>query len=220
LLEGRRAPVSRTPYVVIGDVPRFEAMELAARLRANNFSGASGPQVGAAEQVRSVDRMLASDTPPVDWHVWVDAVRMAEELRAGGSAGVADTVYYDRVQRFLNRQSAPTEAKASIAFLRGLAGWDFVEAAMASRTLLGAAARGDHWLPPDLLREGSVIALIRTGDVATARNADALLAPSSSRSPNDVRPQLLAAWILAADHRRQVLGTATPPGERNGAITQ
>ena len=195
LLEGRRASVSHAPYVVIGDVPRFEAMELAARVNGGGFVGASGVEFGAAEHTRAVDRMLASDAVPVDWHVWVDAVRLAEEARAGGSAGIADTAFYGRVHRFLSRHPAPAEAKASIDFLHGLASWDFVEASNASRTLLAAASHGDHWVPPDLLREGSVVALMRTGDLRTARDAYVMLAPASGRSPNDVRPQLLGAWI-------------------------
>jgi hypothetical protein len=198
LLEGRRAAVSKAPYIVIGDVPRLEAMELAARVNGGGFVGASGGQFGAAEHMRAVDRLLASGTPPVDWHVWVDAVRQAEETRAGGTAGVADTAFYGRATRFLVAQKAPDEARASIAFLHGLASWDFAEASRASKTLLGAVSRGDHWLPPDLLREGAVIALLRSGEPAAARDAYILLAPASSRSPNDVRPQLAAAWIQAA----------------------
>ena len=198
LLEGRRAAVSTAPYIVIGDVPRFEAMELAARIKGGNFAGASGAQFGAVEHARAVDRLLRSGDVPVDWHVWVDAVRLAEEARSGGSAGVADTGFYARATLFLARQSAPAEARASVAFLHGLASWDFAEAARASRTLLDAASRGDHWLPPDLLREGSVVALLRTGDPAGAGAAYVMLGGTSSRSPNDVRPQLLEAWIRAA----------------------
>jgi hypothetical protein len=201
LLEGRRAPVSTAPYIVIGEVPRLEAMELAARVGGGGFTGATITQLTAAENVRAVDRMLASDAPPLDWRYWVDAVRRAEETRAGGSAGVADSAYYDRASRFLTRHAAPTEARASIAFLHGLASWDFDEAARASAPLLEAAMRGDFWLSPDLLREGSVVARLRTGDLAGARAAWVQLAPASARSADDVRPQLLAAWIIAASQQ-------------------
>jgi len=204
LLEPRRAPVSTAPYVVIGDVPRLEAMELAARVNASEFAGATNEQLVAAENVRAVDRMLASGAPPVEWRYWVEAVRRAEEIRDGGSAGIADSAWFARLGQYLTRQSAPAEAKASIAFLHGLAAWDFAETARASTTLIDAAARGDFWLSPDLLREGTVVARLRTGDIAGARSAWLRLAPVSSRSADDVRPQLLAAWIIAAseDDRR------------------
>ena len=202
LLEQRRAPVSATPYIVIGDVPRLEAMELAARVNRGAFAGASVPQLGAAENVRSVERLLASETQPIDWHVWVDAIRQAEETRAGGSAGIADSAFFGRVSRVLTRHSAPAEARAAVAFLHGLAAWDFAEASRAAEPLLAAASRGDYWLTPDLLREGTVVARLRTGDIAGARSAYVLLDGSSSRSPNDVRPQLLAAWIQSFDSGR------------------
>jgi predicted membrane-bound spermidine synthase len=198
LLEQRRAPVSVTPYIVIGDVPRLEAMELAARVNAGAFAGASGSQLGAAENVRSVERLLSSDAAAVDWHVWVDAIRQAEETRAGGSAGIADSAYFGRVSRFLTRHSPPAEARASVAFLHGLASWDYAEASKAAEPLLAAASHGDYWLSPDLLREGTVVARLRTGDIEGARSAYLLLDGSSSRSPNDVRPQLLAAWIQSS----------------------
>jgi spermidine synthase len=198
LLEPRRAGVSTSPYIVIGDVPRLEAMELAARVNAGQFTGATNDQLVAAENVRAVDRMLVNGAPPVEWRYWVEQVRRAEETRAGGSAGIADSAFFARIARYLARQPAPPEAKASIAFLHGLAAWDFAETAHASTTLIDAAARGDFWLSPDLLREGTVVARLRTGDIAGARSAWMRLAPVSSRSPDDVRPQLLAAWIIAA----------------------
>ena len=55
------------------------------------------------------------------------------------------------------------------------------------------------WLPPDLLRDGTVVAALKTGDVRHARGAMVVLTPRSARSTNDVRGQLLTAWILAAE---------------------
>ena len=197
LLERRRAAVSRTPYVVMGGVPRLEAMELAARVSAGSLAGADPAQVVAAENAREVDRSLASDTPPLDWRLWFDAVRRAEETRAGGSAGVADTAFFARVNRYLSRQAAPAEARASVAFLHGLAAWDFAEVSHAAEPLLAAASHGDHWLSPDQLREGAVAARLQLGDIAGARAAFFQLGPASLRSPNDVRPQLLRAMLVA-----------------------
>ena len=198
LLEQRRAPVSTSPYIVVGGVPRLEAMELAARVNRNEFTGADPAQLIAAENVRAVERAIASDAPPLEWRLWVEAVRRAEETRGGGSAGIADSAYFSRLARYLDRQSPPPEARAAVQFLHGLASWDFSEAARAAEPLLAAASRGDYWLSPDLLREGTVVARLRTGDVAGARAAYLMLGQGSSRSPNDVRPQLLRAMIVAA----------------------
>ena len=201
MMEGRQASRGASPYNAIPGVPRLEAMDLGARVHGEQFAGASGPQLGAAERARSVERLLASPLPPVEWHIWVDAVREAEETRAGGSVGIADTALFAAADRALARQSPPAEARAAVEFLRGLAGHDFVQVARASLPLIAAARRGDDWLAPDLVRDGAVMAGLRTGDVRGARAAMIVLTPRSSRTTNDVRSQLLAAWVLDAERR-------------------
>ena len=203
LLEQRRASVSTSPYIVIGGVPRLEAMDLAARVNGGGFTGAEPDQLMAAENARALDREVASDAPPLDWQYWVEAVRRVEETRAGGTAGIADSAYFARVTRYLDRQAAPPGARAAVAFLHGLAAWDFAEVAHASEPLLEAASHGEYWLAPDLLREGTVVARLRTGDVPGARAAFLRLGAASLRSPNDVRPQLLRAMIVAASAAAQ-----------------
>ncbi|MEP6620802.1 MAG: fused MFS/spermidine synthase [bacterium] len=198
LLESRRSGVSPAPYSVLYGVPRLDAMELSARVALGNFANASGPQLGAAERARIVQQALASSEPPMDWHVWIDAVRETEETRAGGSIGVADTALYGKVSRYLARQSPPAEARAAVAFLHGLSARDYAETATAALPLVAAALRGDYWLPADLLRDGAVVALIRTGDAKDARYVLENLRAASSRAPNDVRGQLLAAWARRA----------------------
>jgi predicted membrane-bound spermidine synthase len=201
MLEGRRAPPVSTTYNAIPGVPRLEAMELGARVSTGKFEGATGPQLGAAERARSVDRLLAATVPPVEWHVWVDAVREAEETRAGGSLGVADTGFFAAVERALARQSPPPEARAAVDFLHGLATHDFGRASHAASPLIEAARRGDDWLPADLVRDGAVVAALKTGDVSAARAAMVVLMPRSTRSRSDVRAQLLGAWVADAERR-------------------
>ncbi|HUQ45712.1 MAG TPA: hypothetical protein VM033_03610 [Gemmatimonadaceae bacterium] len=201
MMEGRRAARGASEYNAIPGVPRLEAMDLGARVHGGRFEGASGPQLGAAERARSVERLLASPHPPVEWHIWVDAVREAEETRAGGSLGIADTALFAAAERVLARQSPPPEARAAVEFLHGLAAHDFVQVARASLPLIAAARRGDDWLAPDLVRDGAVMAGLRTGDVRGARAAMVVLTPRSARTRNDVRSQLLAAWIFDAERR-------------------
>jgi predicted membrane-bound spermidine synthase len=198
-----RAGVDGAPYTAIVGVPRLEAMELAARMRRGDFAGAAGAQLGASERARAVDRLLASDAAPVDWHVWVAALREADETRSGGSAGVADTALYAAAAAALVRSRAPVEARAAVAFMHGLASWDFAEASRAAGPLLTAARQGDYWLPPDLLRDGTVLARLRTHDVRGARAALDALASASSRTRNDLRAQLLTAWVRDAESPRK-----------------
>ena len=199
LLDGRRVARSLTLENPIPGVPRLDAMSLGGRVAAGDFAGATGPQFLAAERARSVGRMLASRVPPVDWHVWVDAVREAEATRAGGSSGIADTSFYADVARALASQSPPAEVRAAVEFLHGLAAHDFPRVSRASLPLIEAARQGTDWLPPDLLRDGTVVAALKMGDVRHARGAMVVLTPRSARSRNDVRGQLLTAWIRAAE---------------------
>jgi hypothetical protein len=190
-----------TTYNAIPGVPRLDAMELGARVRAGTFGGANGTQLGAAGRARAVDLLLASPAPPVEWHIWVDAVREAEETRAGGSLGVADTAFFAAVERAMARQSPPKGARAAVDFLHGLAAQDFVAVARAAEPLIDAARHGDDWLAADLVRDGAVVAYLRTGDVRGARAAMAVMMPRSAQTYRDVRTQLLAAWIADAERR-------------------
>ena len=210
LVDGRRVGVDGSPYTVVPGVPRLEAMDLAVRARGGEYAGAAPGALAAIERARGVDRMLASSSLPADWHLWVDAVRDAEETSSGANAGVADTALYAAMRQFMIRERAPMEARAAVAFLHGLAAWDFAEASSAATPLLAAAARGDMWLDPDLLRDGAVVARLQTSDVRGARRALDALRARSTRSPNDVRVQLLDAWVRAAEQR----GAAAPQSPR------
>ena len=182
-------------------------MELAARARDDYFVGAPPEMMGAAERSHSVDRLLASNTAPVDWHVWAAAVRESEETRSGATSGVADSAFYARVDAYMAAQKAPAEARATVDFLHGMAAWNFVQAWRASDVLVPLAAKGDHWMPTDELREGAVLARLALGDVAGARHVLKAMAHVSGRDANDVRPQLLDAWIAARDSSQK----AAPP---------
>jgi hypothetical protein len=201
MLEGRRAPGVSTTYNAIPGVPRLDAMELSARVRTARFAGANGPQLGAAERARAVDRLLDATVVPVDWHVWVDAVREAEDTRSGGSTGAADTAFFAAAQRALGRQKPPAEARAAVDFLYGMAAQDFARVARAAAPLIVAAQRGAEWLPADLVRDGAVVAALKAGDLRGARAAMVVMNPRSAQSRNDVRPQLLWAWIVDAERR-------------------
>ena len=208
IIERRRAGVTGERYTAINLVPRLEAMELAARARDVRFDGASPQMLGAVERSHAVDRLVASTAAPVDWHVWSAAVRESEELRSGGTAGVADSAYFAGLESYMSAQHAPTEARATVAFLEGLATWNFAQAWHASEVLVPLAVKGDHWIPIDELREGAVLAGLQLGDVTGAGRVLKALAPLATRDPNDVRPQLLAAWIDAREAAKRTSSRA------------
>jgi predicted membrane-bound spermidine synthase len=148
------------------------------------------------------EAILASGRAPADWHRFVaHAADMEAELH-GGTAGVADTTFYARLFAYLDAARAPAEVRASARFLRGLAAYDFAEAADAAEVLVRAAARGDQWLKPALLHEGAVVSAIRLGDPSRATRLFTATAPPVGRSGDDLRSELLAGWIGALAERR------------------
>ena len=199
LLGARRAGVDGEPYAVITDVPRLTAQELAARLRNGRLEGASSSTLATAEAVRAHERMIASGDAPVDWRGFVTSMTQVEAARAGTASGVADEAYFGRVRAYLARQRAPTPVTASVDFIHGLASWDFAETVRASAMLLPLAERGDHWLSPILVREGTVAAQLRLGDAAGAHATLRRLRGAPARGQGDVRGELLAASVAAAE---------------------
>jgi hypothetical protein len=119
--------------------------------------------------------------------------------RAGAASGVADEAYFGRVRAYVARQGGPAPVAASIDFVHGLAAWDFAEAVRASKVLLPLAERGEHWISPHLLREGTVASHLRLGDAAGARAALTQLRGAPARGRGDVRQELLAASVAAAE---------------------
>jgi hypothetical protein len=160
--------------------------------------------LATAERAHAIDRLVSSNVAPLDWHVWAGAVRESEEVRGGGTSGVADTAFFAAVDRYMDAQHAPPAARASIDFIHGLAGWDFARASRAADLLVPIAIKGDLWMPADELREGAVVARLKIGDVRGARAALDQLAPRTVRDVNDVRPQLLAAWVAIAEKAKRV----------------
>ena len=202
LLETRRYAVDGARYSPASDVPRLDALELGARLRDARMDGAPTWVLGVAERVRNVERLIASDDAPVDWLAFVGAVTEAEAARSGGAVGVVDTAFYASVRGYLQRQRAPAEVSAAVDFLHGLASWQFDETSRAAAVLLPEAQRGASWLSPDLLREGTVVARLRLGDVRGARVALDQMKGLTARPFGDVRTELIAAWVERAEEQR------------------
>lgn len=202
MVDGRRNGLGDS-YAIVTGVARLQAMAVAAALRnGDTRAGASVRLLSARRQM--LDAEMGTGHPPLDWHVWVESAAYIEDGLHGGMAGVADSAFYASLRKYLAQTKPPVEARAAIDFLHGLAAWDFAEASRAADALLAAAAAGDMWLDPDMLRDGAVMAKLATGDRRVAREAFKLLIPRFSRSSTDLRTRRLDAFIADTTDARVV----------------
>jgi spermidine synthase len=206
IVEGRRSGLGDS-YAVIPDIPRLQAMAVAASMR-NGDSRGGQPGIVAAARKQLLYDQLASTRAPFNWHVWLESVANVEETLHGGMAGVVDTAFYATVRAYLSRVSAPPLARASIDFMYGMAAWDFAEASAASNPLIAAALAGDQWIEPAKLRDGAVMAKLETEGQPAARAAFRALARQAGIGPSDLRTQLLIAYM--ADQGRVRVASGPP----------
>jgi predicted membrane-bound spermidine synthase len=183
------------------DMDRAEARARGARLR----SGLAGDTVGGAEARAAAWRLarlrvwMAEGLPPTSWPLWVQEALQVEGDLHGGTAAVADDGFYAAVRAYCDRAGCPDDARAAFAFSEALARGDWPAARAAVAPLAVSAARRDHWVDPDLLRDGAVVAALRTGDARQARAWFDLLTPVARRPSEDLRTRLLEAWIRSAE---------------------
>jgi hypothetical protein len=151
-------------------------------------------------QLDELERLVRGSAPPADWRVWVEQMRQSERLVHGGTAGVADESFYEQLRVYTGRANAPAAARAAIAFLHGLASWDFNEASHAGQALIDARVRDTvDWLPISLVRNGVVVARIQLGDFDGARAA--LRAYSRNLDTDPFTARVLAAYLLDQERR-------------------
>ena len=164
-----------------GEVPIFEPglEELMAK---NVAAGRLSFTLDLAEAVAGADAVFIAVGTPTrrgDGHADLTYVMQAAEEIGQALTGYAVIVTKSTVPVGTNRKVAEVVAAAN------------------------PAARFDVASNPEFLREGAAIARLKLGDVAGARHAMELLAATSGRDANDVRPQLLNAWITARDAAQQ-----------------
>jgi spermidine synthase len=204
-LDGRRRPLGTAPFSPATEIPRVNALAQSALVRLamdgdavvrKALSDSSARAVVQRQAIfdRSItDRSLPS---PTDWRAWVQEFVTVEEELHGGSAGVADEVFYGKVRAFLTRTSAPATPRAAVDFIHGLAAWDFQEASRASDVLLQRRMAGEEWVPPTLLAGGAAVARIKIGD---AKNALAVMeVVRRFTADSSYRPQTLRERALSA----------------------
>ncbi len=152
-----------------------------------------------------------------DWLLWLQAFLAAEETVHAGTAGFADSAFYAAIRGSLDAVEPPGVVREVVAFVEGLAAWDFPRASEAARALLDAREREDEReggrapeagapslpsllsvVPTGLLLDGSVVAALRVGDLELAERAYRRYAPDSGRIESDVRLALLRAHLERA----------------------
>jgi hypothetical protein len=154
---------------------------------------------------------MAGSAAPADWELWFRNVITVERELHGAAAGFADERFYDALTRYLVRTRAPDVAQATARLMHALAAWNFPEASRAADRLLADPTLGTGWVPPDMLRDGAVVAKVLTGDVPGARVVYDRL---TFAGDTELRSRLLSAYLRAAEAS---LATRKPSGNPTGS---
>ncbi len=150
----------------------------------------------AAYRVDQLERVSSGSRPPADWHAWMDAVLVADADLHTGTAGVVDSAFFSRLRQFVARAGAPVEARAAIDFLHGIGAWNWAETLVSARAL-ESSKDSLVWIPNVLLRNGTVVALIKLREYEKAKEALRVFAP---RTVDDsFREVLLGSYLVYAD---------------------
>jgi hypothetical protein len=194
IVSGRRLGPGDS-YAVIPSVEPLRLMALNGAMRNGDPRGGTAAR-DAAARVHAFEAETNNGRDPVDWRAWVRAFSEINQLKHGGMSGVEDTAFFVRVHAYLDRHNAPREARAAVAFAQAMASWDYRAATVAADPLIRAAVHLDPWVDSDYLRDGAVIAMLRTGDRRGAADAFQALAPRSTRPESDLRTRLLLSYVL------------------------
>ncbi len=201
LIEGRRIGAGTETRASL-DIASVRMRALGAALRSQHTDSVATddePFLRAAKSRREVlqDRMNAARAPS-DWRDFMAAAMVVEKDLHGGTMGWVDDGFYRQVATFARSRGAPTEAQSAIAFMHGVASYDWPEAAGEVDPLLKAFEDGRRWLDPDSFRDGAVVALLRTGNATKARTVFNRMAQYAARRADDLRVRMLGAVVAAA----------------------
>jgi len=199
-LTGRRMSLA-TDDQVLANIPRLYARANSARLRlfANDTSESDGNYDTMEEVRRLFDTQTAAGLAPRDWHRWVSLLYEVNRDVHTGSPGSLDSALFRSIDAFVRRVNAPASVRQSVDFLRAADSWDFAMAQAAGDELIKKLRNGEQWLPPDHLRDATVVAHVANGDAIGAMKMLNAMQPFVSRDPAvDLRTRLLWAHIKKA----------------------
>jgi spermidine synthase len=203
-LTGRRAGFGSIGVAAVPEVARPVALSLGTRIRAmRTLPAGVTAQIPRDEALRralyrldQLERVSTATRPPADWHAWMHAVVETDADLHGGTAGVVDTAFFQRIRQFAANQGAPLEARAGVEFLQGIGAWDWPKAAVASQTLI-ATSDTVEWVPETLLRNGAAVSYIMLGDTTGAKD---VLRKFARRTGEDrFRERMIASFLVYRD---------------------
>jgi spermidine synthase len=210
-LSGRRYGFGTDLQTATPEISSAASLAFGARVRALRDRRRAQRPDSVAFSERSVavsayrrdllERLAGSGRPPSDWRIWFDEFSDVEADLHRGTAGVADEELYDLVARYARTHGAPREALAGIEFLHGLASWNYGQVLAASPTLESAQRTRRPWISAELLRDGTVVAHLATGDASGARRRMQELSPLGDQGDDayKFRSRLLFSYILFAE---------------------
>jgi spermidine synthase len=143
------------------------------------------------------DQVLTGSRPPTSWRAWYTQFSEVESDLHHGTAGVIDEDFYRRSLDYATRNGAPEALLAAVRFQLGIANWDWNEV-IGSITILEAESRARRpWVNPEVLRDGAMVAFIKTGRPSEARSRfDALTElGDESSSPFRFKTRLWKAYL-------------------------
>ena len=203
-LSGRRAGFGRSGMAATPEVPRSEALALGARLRAMRSLPPSvvaqmprdADLRAALARAEVLDLVTATGRPPSDWHSWMTSVLEVDADIHGGTAGVVDSAFFERLRQYTTRTSAPMEARAALDFLSGIGAWNWPQAVVAAKALM-SSADSLGWIPDPLLRNGATVGYIMLRDTTGAKE---VLRRFARRTQADqFRERLIASYLIYQD---------------------
>ena len=207
-LTGRRAAPALDLLAGFPQNPRVHARATGALLRSGSRIALPDDAPGALQRDlldwRAWQSMASGSEPPVNWAMWTQQVSRADYLRNAGTAGFLDQRFYEGLDRFMDQHRAPAAVRDVVRFRRGLASWNFAEAAAAGQRLMALGDSARSWIPGDELRDGLVLARLQLRDSRGARQALDSLFRFSTRPATDVRSQLLMAYVETAERLQSV----------------
>jgi len=175
-LSGRRLPFGTVGTTAVPDVARATGLARGARLRARRdgrtipapFATADARFDSASYRLDRLQQLAQGDAPPASWRLWLDDVFAVERVLHLGTAGIADERFFDDVRGYAARAEAPPGVRDALDFQHGLAAWDWNEVLAAADRLLAGRHAGSSWVSAEALRDGAVVAALRSGDRARA----------------------------------------------------
>src|SRR5947208_2891467 len=177
-LSGRRMPFA-SDAEVLANVARLQMRARSARLRLfpSGTTAADTGYAAVAKRHRSFEALISARTPPSDWRRWVTLLFAVDRDVHGGSPGSVDAAFYRQVDAFVSRVNAPLGVRQSVQFLKAADGWDFEVVQRIGDELIRKMRNCETWFSADYLRDATVSAHLKNGDLTGGRAAFTALLP-------------------------------------------